>query len=97
MTIIRIFFVDIFILVLTNILNTNIYNRSGNDTIIKTLTNSINNKSFLLKIYFTILTLSFGFKGGEIILLFFIGSTFGNTFGNIFNVNSNFYASIGLI
>ena len=89
----RISFVDIFILVLTNILNTNIYNRSGYDTIIKTLTNTINNKVFLLKIHLTILTLSSGFKGGEIIHLFFIGSTFGY----IININSNYCASIGLI
>jgi H+/Cl- antiporter ClcA len=35
--------------------------------------------SWLLKLIFTAVTLSFGFKGGEVTPLFFIGATLGNT------------------
>ena len=53
--------------------------------------------AFLLKILFTSLTLSAGFKGGEVIPCFFIGACFGCAVGPILGIPSGFAAAVGLI
>ncbi|CAA7194448.1 voltage-gated chloride channel family protein [Chryseobacterium potabilaquae] len=50
----------------------------GIPTIIDSFKTQVELYDFLLKICFTILTLSSGFKGGEVTPLFFIGATLGN-------------------
>ena len=51
----------------------------------------------LLKILFTVVTLQAGFKGGEIVPTFFIGSTFGNVVGRLLGLSPSFGAGVGLI
>lgn len=53
--------------------------------------------AFLLKILFTSVTLSAGFKGGEVVPSFFIGSTFGCVAGPLLGIPSGFAAAVGLI
>lgn len=53
--------------------------------------------SWLLKLLFTVVTLSFGFKGGEVTPLFFIGATLGNTMAISFGVPIDLLAGLGLI
>lgn len=53
--------------------------------------------SFLLKILFTVVTISAGFKGGEVITLFFIGAALGNFVGQIFDIGYSYYAALGLV
>jgi H+/Cl- antiporter ClcA len=53
--------------------------------------------SWLWKTIFTVLTLSSGFKGGELTPLFFIGSTLGNTLGGLMNEPRAFFAALGFI
>ena len=53
--------------------------------------------AFLLKILFTSVTLSAGFKGGEIVPTFFIGSTFGCLFGPLLGIPPEFAACVGLV
>lgn len=53
--------------------------------------------AFVLKIVFTVITLSSGFKGGEIVPSFFIGSTFGVTASVLLRLDPSFAAAIGLI
>ncbi|QUH26468.1 voltage-gated chloride channel family protein [Serpentinicella alkaliphila] len=53
--------------------------------------------AFLAKIIFTAITMGFGFRGGEVIPLFFIGATLGNTLSNFINLPASFLAGVGLI
>jgi len=53
--------------------------------------------SWLLKLVFTVVTLSFGFKGGEVTPLFFIGATLGNTLALWLGVPIDLLAGLGLI
>lgn len=50
----------------------------GIPTIKDTFEHQLPTYDFLFKMIFTILTLSSGFKGGEVTPLFFIGATLGN-------------------
>ena len=52
---------------------------------------------FVLKILFTALTIGFGYKGGEIIPTFFIGSTFGVLMGSLLGLPPQFAAAVGLV
>jgi Chloride channel protein EriC len=52
---------------------------------------------FLLKMIFTIVTLSSGFKGGEVTPLFFIGATLGNTLAWVLPLPSALLAGMGFV
>lgn len=53
--------------------------------------------AFLLKILFTAVTLSAGFKGGEIVPSFFAGATFGCVAAPLLGLPAGFGAAIGLV
>lgn len=53
--------------------------------------------SWLWKLLFTAITLSSGFKGGEVTPLFFIGATLGNTLAAAFNAPVDLLAGLGFI
>jgi H+/Cl- antiporter ClcA len=53
--------------------------------------------SWLWKTLFTSITLSSGFKGGEVTPLFFIGSTLGNQLGQLMNAPISLFAALGFI
>lgn len=53
--------------------------------------------AFVLKMIFTAITLSVGFKGGEIVPTLFIGSTFGVFISPILGLNPSFAAAVALI
>ena len=52
---------------------------------------------FLCKILLTALTLSCGFKGGEVVPSFFVGATFGCAFGPLLGLPAGFAAAVGLV
>lgn len=52
--------------------------------------------AFLLKILFTAVTLSGGFKGGEIVPALFVGSTFGCLAGQILHIDPSLAAACGM-
>lgn len=52
---------------------------------------------FLLKMMLTVLTLGFGFKGGEVTPLFVIGALLGNTLARVFQLPADFMAALGFI
>ena len=52
---------------------------------------------FILKMLFTVLTIGFGYKGGEIIPTFFIGATMGATIAPLLGLPASFGAAVGLI
>jgi H+/Cl- antiporter ClcA len=53
--------------------------------------------SWALKLLFTVVTLSAGFKGGEVTPLFFIGAALGNALAPIFGVPTDVFAAIGFV
>ena len=54
-------------------------------------------EAFLLKLVFTAVTLSAGFKGGEVVPSFFVGATFGAVVGPFLGIPAGFAAAIGLV
>nr|WP_294914657.1 voltage-gated chloride channel family protein [uncultured Neokomagataea sp.] len=53
--------------------------------------------SWALKLLFTVITLSTGFKGGEVTPLFFIGAALGHTMANILNAPTDLFAGLGFV
>jgi H+/Cl- antiporter ClcA/PII-like signaling protein len=53
--------------------------------------------SWLWKVIFTALTLSSGFKGGEVTPLFFIGATLGNTLSSALDTPVGLFAGLGFV
>ena len=53
--------------------------------------------SWALKLLFTVITLSAGFKGGEVTPLFFIGAALGNALAPMFGVPTGVFAAIGFV
>ncbi len=53
--------------------------------------------SWLLKIVFTVVTLSAGFKGGEVTPLFFIGAALGNAVGSLLGAPLDLFAGLGFV
>jgi H+/Cl- antiporter ClcA len=85
------------VVVLTFTLGTRDYNGAGMDIIENAINGTTKPEAFLLKIIFTAITIGAGFKGGEIIPTFFIGSTFGCLIGGLLGMDPGFSAAIGLI
>ncbi len=80
---VRIFSGGAILMVLTLLVGNQDYNGAGMPVIARCFENDYVPYAFLLKILFTAVTLSAGFKGGEIVPSFFIGATFGCLFGNL--------------
>jgi H+/Cl- antiporter ClcA len=57
----------------------------------------IDNWSWLLKILFTVVTLSAGFKGGEVTPLFFIGAALGNALSGLLGAPTDLFAALGFV
>jgi H+/Cl- antiporter ClcA len=53
--------------------------------------------SWWWKILFTAVTLSSGFKGGEVTPLFFVGATLGNTMSRILHAPPDLFAALGFV
>lgn len=85
------------IVILTVILGTADYNGAGMDVITKAMSGSAKFEAPFLKILFTAITISAGFKGGEIVPTFFIGSTFGCVIAPIVGLNPSVAAAIGFV
>ena len=87
----------VLIALLTFIFRSHDYNGAGMNII----TNAINGNAivyaFLIKILFTAITVSCGYKGGEIVPAFFIGSTLGCVVAPIFGISSSLGACIGFV
>lgn len=57
---------------------------------------TVHPEAFLLKIIFTVITVSAGYKGGEIVPSFFIGATLGAALSLVFGLPIGFAAAIGM-
>ena len=93
----RIFIGGLFLVGLSLLFPSGNYNGSGMSMIFRALDGDSNWWSFLVKILFTAITLGAGFKGGEIVPTFFIGSTMGCWIGGLLGLDPGFAAAVGLI
>lgn len=93
---IRVFIGGSVIVIMTLIIGTRDYNGAGMDVISNAINGSSKPEAFILKMIFTAITIGVGYKGGEIVPTFFIGSTFGCVFGSILGLDPCFGAAIGL-
>lgn len=73
------------------------YNGAGMDVIERALSGEVNYEAFILKIIFTALTVAAGFKGGEIVPAFFVGSTLGCILGFVLGIDPGLSAAIGFV
>ncbi len=93
---VRIIAGGVFVIALTFIVGNYSYNGAGMSVIENAIKGEARPEAFILKIIFTALTLGAGYKGGEIVPVFFTGATFGNTFGGLLGLSPSFGAGIGL-
>ena len=93
----RIFVGGCVIVAITMLLGTREYNGAGMDVITAALAGEAKWEAFALKLLLTVLTVSAGFKGGEIVPTFFIGSTFGCVMGGLLGLDPTFGAAIGFV
>lgn len=81
----------------TLILGTYDYNGAGMFVIERAMVGDIRPEAFILKIVFTAISLSAGFKGGEIVPAFFVGATFGGVMASLLGLDVIFGAAIGFV
>ena len=84
------------VVLLTFICGTYNYNGTGAEVINRAFLQTASWEEFALKLLFTALTLGAGFKGGEIMPVFFIGATFGSAFAPVLGLDFSLGAAIGL-
>lgn len=85
------------IALLSFVIGTHDYNGAGMNVIEAALSGEARWEAFALKILFTAITVAAGFKGGEIVPTFFIGSTFGCVMGAVLGLDPAFGAAIGFV
>lgn len=87
----------IIIIILTYLVGARDYNGAGIEVINRAFNGEAKPEAFILKLIFTALTLGAGFKGGEIVPAFFVGSTFGNVISKLIGLNPSFGTGVGLV
>lgn len=88
----------VIIILLGTLLKTNDYYGAGTNIIANAITEATAKpEAFILKLVFTVITICAGFKGGEIVPTFYIGSTLGCTIAKLIGLNPGFGAAIGLV
>ena len=73
------------------------YNGAGEAIIHAAIEGHARPEAFLLKILLTALTLGAGFKGGEIVPVFFTGATFGCVAAPLIGLHPSFGAGLGMV
>ena len=94
---IRIAVGGIAIVILTLLVGDHRFNGAGMDMALKAVGGEADWYSFLMKLLFTAVTLSAGFKGGEIVPTFCVGATFGCVLGGILGLDPGIAAALGLV
>ena len=85
------------VILLTLLVGSQDYNGGGMHVVFAALAGEAAPEAFLLKILFTAVTLSAGFKGGEIVPSFFVGSTLGCTVAPLIGLSPALGAGLGLV
>jgi H+/Cl- antiporter ClcA len=74
-----------------------VQNNSSNISMVQSFHQSMPVYAFAIKLALTIVVLSFGFKGGEVTPLFFIGAMLGNAVAQAGNMPFQLFAAIGFV
>ena len=85
------------IVVMTLLVGDHRFNGAGMEMALKAVGGEADWYSFALKMLFTAVTLSAGFKGGEIVPTFCVGATFGCLLGGLLGLDAGMAAALGLI
>lgn len=87
----------IVIIILTLLVGSNDYNGGGINVIERIFhEGTVRPEAFVLKMIFTAITISAGFKGGEIVPSFFIGATLGATLASLVGLSPAVGAAVGM-
>ncbi len=73
------------------------YNGAGESVIHAAIAGNARPEAFAFKIIFTAVTLGAGFKGGEIVPVFFTGATFGCVAAPLLGLSPSFGAGLGMV
>lgn len=73
------------------------YNGAGMNIITSAMSGSALGEAFVLKLIFTSVSIAAGFKGGEIVPAFFVGSTFGCVVGPLLGLDASCGAALGFV
>lgn len=73
------------------------YNGAGEAVIHAAIGGQARPEAFFFKMLFTTVTLGAGFKGGEIVPVFFTGATFGCTVAPLLGLHPSFGAGLGMV
>ena len=84
------------VILLTLLVGTRDYNGAGAAVIERAVSGTARPQDFILKLLFTAVTLSCGYKGGEIVPTFFVGATFGCVVGPLLGLAPAFSAAVAL-
>lgn len=93
----RVFVGGASVILLAMLLRTTDYLGLGETILKDSFVNVQSPERFLLKMIFTCLTLSTGFKGGEIVPSLFIGATLGSALSPILGLSANLCAGCGMV
>ena len=93
----RVFLGGSAVVLLSLALGTRDYNGAGMDVIAAAMQGHARPEAFALKMLFTVLTMTTGYKGGEIVPAMFIGATAGCVLGNLFGLAPGLGAAVGLL
>lgn len=85
------------VVAITLLLGTRDYNGAGMNIVAQTMQGKAKPAAFALKMLLTAITLSSGYKGGEIVPSFFIGATLGCVVGGLLGLDPALAAAIGLV
>ncbi|MBQ7776037.1 MAG: chloride channel protein [Lachnospiraceae bacterium] len=87
---------SVVVILLTVLVQSTDYMGAGVHVIEKAMNGEVRWEAFLLKMLFTAIVLSIGFKGGEIIPTLYIGATFGCLMGHILGISPSLCAAVGM-
>lgn len=93
----RAFVGGILVIISATILQTTRYLGLGVPVLVESFALQVPPYDFILKLIFTVVTLSSGFKGGEVTPLFFIGATLGNALSFVLPLHYSLLASMGFV
>lgn len=93
---IRVFAAGLLIACFTALMGTQEYNGLGTGVITAALSGNVVWYAFIIKMLITGVSLSGGYRGGEIVPVLFIGATFGALCGNILGFAPGFCAALGM-
>lgn len=85
------------VVILTYFVGSYDYNGAGMDVVKFAISGNAKYEAFILKILFTAISVAAGFKGGEIVPAFFVGSTLGCVLSGFIGIDPCLGATVGFI